>query len=82
MILLEQLRGCKVIVNYFNEGVLSTVLMEETILFCSVLASFSEGVNRCRLVKLDQGALKVLPQVGLMTVAGNVVGGWERRLFG
>lgn len=82
MILLEQLRGCKVIVNYFSKGILHTISMEETILFCLVLASFSEGVNLCHLVKLDQGALKVLPQVGLMTVVGSVVGRWERRLFG
>lgn len=60
VMLLEQIRGCKLIVNYLNEGILGIVSMEETILFYLALVSFSLGVNRC-LVKLDsRGALKVL----------------------
>lgn len=61
VMLLEQLRGCKLIVNYLNEDILDIVSMEETILFYLALVSFLLGVNRCCLVKLDsRGALKVL----------------------
>lgn len=31
VMLLEQLRGCKLIVYYLNEGILGVVSMEETI---------------------------------------------------
>ena len=77
---LEQVRGCKLIVNCLNEDIFGTLSTKETVLFCLVLASFSEGEGR--LARLDQGALKVLLRVGRVAVVGSVVGGWEGRPLG
>lgn len=62
-------------VNYLNEGILDTALMEKAVLFCLVLSRCSEAVTQSGLVQLDLGVLKVLLQVGLLPAVGRVVSG-------